>query len=207
MKRESALVGFGLIGIAVLMASVALARCTGTEPRPAQSASETEPPNAGDAATGEPVAEAETHAPPGKSPGAAAEVDSEATGKPVSSVGAPQDTATGALASATSSAASRIARALAASHPADLKLLGSIERELRREPPPEVHAMLRRRAEGAQRDELVRMAQALPDLQLRVLALRWVDEVRPAADAAARAPAVPAPGSATPFVKPIQRAP
>ena len=118
---------------------------------------------------------------------------------------APNSTSSAPLAPAqpSSAAGSRISRALASSHPADLELLGRIERELHREPPPEVHALLRRRSEGATRDELLGLARALPDLQLRVLAVRWVDEVRPAADAGARAPAVPAPGTGTPLVKPI----
>jgi len=64
--------------------------------------------------------------------------------------------------------------------------------------------MIRRRAEGASRDELLGMARALPDLQLRVLGLHWVDEVRPAGNSGARTPAVPTPGSATPLVKPIE---
>ena len=43
----------------------------------------------------------------------------------------------------------------------------------------------------------------LPDLRLRVLSLRWVDEVRPTTGSKAPAPAVPAPGSGAPLLKPI----
>lgn len=204
MKRESALVGFGLVALGALGGALALARCTDGEPRPAESAPDSERVEASPAevSTGEPSEEAP--APVGKSvvePAATDEAE-------------PTSDAVAASASAeappVNSGGSTVSRALAASQPADLELLGRIERELRREPPPEIHAMLRRRREGASRDELLGMARALPDLQLRVLGLRWVDEVRPAAgagtgaDAGSRAPTAPAPGSANPFVKRVE---
>jgi hypothetical protein len=65
------------------------------------------------------------------------------------------------------------------SDPPDLDLLGSIERELHRDPPPEIHALLASRRAGANRDELTKKIQALRDLQLRVLAFRWLDRVMP----------------------------
>lgn len=203
MTRKSALLGVGVVGAAALAGTVALVRCAGKEQRPietavqgpATEATEASPDGAADEApspAGKAVA-------PLTSDAGAPEGDSEpATSAASASASVFNDAAP------TSSAGSSISRAVAASNPSDLALLGRIERELHKDPPPEVHAMLRRRAEGASRDELVGMARALPDLQLRVLVLRWVDEVRPGANAGARPPAVPAPGSAAPLVKPIE---
>lgn len=201
MKRERALVGVALVALVVLGTFAALARCTATEPRPA-------PVSPSEIRTSEPVDEAPAAV--GKSvaaPPAPPSVAAPASGTPnAPSVVASSESAL-SLAPPTSSAGSRIARALAASRTADLELLGRIERELGRDPPPEIHAMLRRGREGASRDELLGMARGLPDLQLRVHALRWVDDVRPAAGAKATAPGVPAPGSAAPLVKRIEPAP
>ena len=83
-------------------------------------------------------------------------------------------------------AGAQIAHAVQASDPRDLELLASVERELKRDPPPEVHALVAARKRGAQRDELTRSIRALPDLGLRVLAFRWLDAVLPSADAGAR---------------------
>src|SRR5689334_24708424 len=80
----------------------------------------------------------------------------------------------------------RIAQTLSASDPRDLKLLAGIERELHRDPPPKIHALIAARKRGASRDELVRSIQSLADMPLRALAFRWLDEVAPAADAGAR---------------------
>jgi len=203
MTRKSALVGVGVVSVAALAGAIALARCAGQEQRPVETASK-EPATA--------VSEA--------APDGAADTAPRTAGKAIAPLaadaGAPEGDSEAAPSTAsasasvfsdtppTSSAGSSISRAVAASHPPDLALLGRIERELHRDPPPEVHAMLRRRAEGASRDELVGMARALPDLQLRVLVLRWVDEVRPGANPGARTPTVPAPGSAAPLVKPIE---
>jgi hypothetical protein len=82
---------------------------------------------------------------------------------------APDSTATGAGA--------RIAKAVAASDPRDLKLLAGIERELKLDPPPEVHALIAARQRGAGREELVRGILALSDVRVRALAFRWLDEV------------------------------
>ena len=201
MKRESALVGFGLVALGALGVALALARCTDGEPRPAAGAPRAEPAeqlpaevSTADPSEDAPVAVGDSVVAP------TASADPEPAGATIDSAAAPVETPS------TSTGGSFVSRSLAASQPADLKLLGRIERELGREPPPEVHAMLRRRSEGASRDELQAMARALPDLQLRVLALRWVDEVRPAAGGSdtSRAPAVPTPGSATPFVKRVE---
>lgn len=205
MKRESALVGFGLVALGALGGALALARCTDGEPRPPESApdSERSEQSPAEVSTGQPSEEAP--APVGKSAVEPATTDEvEPTSDPIAAASA------SAEAPPVNSGGSTVSRALAAAQPADLELLGRIERELRREPPPEIHAMLRRRSEGATRDELLGMARALPDLQLRVLGLRWVDEVRPAAgadtgaNAGSRAPTAPAPGSANPFVKRVE---
>ena len=202
MTRKSALLGVGVVGVAALAGTVVLVRCAGQEQRPAETALQ-EPATATSEAG--PEGTVETPRAAGK---AVAPVVSDAGAPEGDSEAAPSAASASASvfndAPPTSSAGSSISRAVAASHPPDLALLGRIERELHKDPPPEVHAMLRRRAEGASRDELVGMARALPDLQLRVLVLRWVDEVRPGANAGARAPTVPAPGSAAPLVKPIE---
>jgi len=77
----------------------------------------------------------------------------------------------------------RIADAVRTSDPRDLKLLARIERELHEDPPPEVHALIALRKQGAGRDELARAIQKLPELPLRVMAFRWLDEFAPAVDA------------------------
>lgn len=79
-----------------------------------------------------------------------------------------------------SSAGSRIGQAMASVDPRDLALLSRIERELGQAPSSAVHAILRRRREGALRSELLSLARALPELPLRVLVIRWIDEVSPA---------------------------
>jgi len=80
----------------------------------------------------------------------------------------------------------QIAHAVQASDPRDLELLASIERELKRDPPREIHALIAARHRGASRDEITRDIRALPELGLRVLAFRWLDVVMPSADAGAR---------------------
>jgi hypothetical protein len=85
----------------------------------------------------------------------------------------------GATGTTSSSAGARIAQAVSGSDPRDLELLASIERELHRDPPPEVHALVAERKRGATREELARAVQRLPDLELRVLAQRWLDKVAP----------------------------
>jgi hypothetical protein len=76
-----------------------------------------------------------------------------------------------------------IAETVQAADPRDLELLAAIERDLRRDPPPEIHALIAARKRGATRDELTRDIRTLPDLRLRALALRWLKTVAPAADA------------------------
>jgi hypothetical protein len=126
----------------------------------------------------EPVQSAATDAtgaaPPG---GSAAPADPSTTASP----------APGPAPSATSpGAGSRIAGAVASSDPRDLKLLAGIERELQRDPPPEIHALIAARQRGAGRDELARSIQGVSDVRMRVLASRWLDEVAAVADAGVR---------------------
>ena len=87
----------------------------------------------------------------------------------------------------------------------ELALLASIERDLGREPPPEVHALLADYRRGADRATLIaRVQQSFPgDLPLRVTVLRWIDQVRPAAGTS---PAPPAPGhgTGTSWVRPLE---
>jgi hypothetical protein len=85
-----------------------------------------------------------------------------------------------AAAGSSAGGGARIVDAVASSDPRDLALLSRIERELGRTPPPAVHAILRRRREGAPRGELLSLARALPELPLRVHVMRWIDEVSPA---------------------------
>jgi hypothetical protein len=92
----------------------------------------------------------------------------------------------------------------------ELPLLASIERELQRIPPPEVHALLAEYRRGADRAALIDHVQrSFPgDLSLRVLVLRWIDDVRPEAG---RAPVpraqAPGPGTGPPWVAPIRPRP
>lgn len=76
-----------------------------------------------------------------------------------------------------------IAETVSAADPRDLELLAAIERDMRRDPPPEIHALIAARKRGATRDELTRDIRTLPDLRLRALALRWLDSVAPKPDA------------------------
>lgn len=142
---------------------------------------------------------------PTLAPAAAADGSTATPGSPQALAPSPNDAGTDGTpapdAGSRSGSGSAIVSAVSTTDPDDLGLYSSIERELRREPPAEVRAIVRRRSEGASRDELTRLARELPDLQLRVLVLRWVDRVFGAPKAA---PAVPgSSSSARPFVKPI----
>jgi hypothetical protein len=92
----------------------------------------------------------------------------------------------------------------------ELPLLASIERELQRTPPPEVHALLAEYRSGAGRAALLEhVRRSFPgDLSLRVVVLRWIDEVRPDAgqEPIPRAQA-PGPGTGPPWVAPIRPRP
>lgn len=89
----------------------------------------------------------------------------------------------------------------------ELALLASIERDLKREPPPEVHALLGEYRRGADRATLVTSVQRdFPnDLAMRVTVLRWIDQVRPAPGGPPPAPAVPGQGTGKSWVRPLNR--
>lgn len=89
----------------------------------------------------------------------------------------------------------------------EIALLASIERDLKREPPPEVHALLGKYRRGADRATLVTSVQReLPnDLPLRVTVLRWIDRVRPEPGGSSPAPAVPGQGTGKSWVRPLER--
>jgi hypothetical protein len=91
--------------------------------------------------------------------------------------------------------------------PRELPLLADIERELKRDPPAEVHALLAEYRRGADRATLIDHVQSRfpKDLPLRVLALRWIDKVRPGpAGPQGEKPRAPAPGSGAGWVAPIR---
>jgi hypothetical protein len=90
----------------------------------------------------------------------------------------------------------------------DVGLLASIERDLKREAPPEVHALLGEYRRGADRATLIaHVHRELPkDLPQRVTVLRWIDQVRPDPNhpTPARPPA-PGQGTGAGWVRPLER--
>lgn len=70
----------------------------------------------------------------------------------------------------------------------ELSLFTDFERELKREPPPEVHGLIAEFRRGVERDELMAyVRQRFPkDLAMRAIALRWIDRVRPAPEGSSR---------------------
>jgi hypothetical protein len=87
-------------------------------------------------------------------------------------------------------------------------MLSRIERELKRDPPAAVHALIRLREGGASRSELIAEAEKrLPrDVALRVLVRRWIEEVAPDGSAAPKNLGPLPSGTHEPLVKPIERA-
>jgi hypothetical protein len=67
------------------------------------------------------------------------------------------------------------------SDPRSLALLSSIERDLHRAPPPEVHALLNEHARGADRSRLLSLAEQTlaRELTLKLYVRRWIDQVTP----------------------------
>ena len=192
-KREDAALAAAAVrkravvfGVFIVSASVVALFCCSRNDRPARSAaslsSATAPPSLGapDPLTtsplGNPAASASAGAP---QPASAATSSAGSGGQP-----GPSSTAPRALGHAppggSPGAGQSIANAVAATDPRDLALLSRIERELGQNPPPAVHAILRRHREGAPRSELLALARALPELPLRVHVIRWIDEVSPA---------------------------
>jgi len=89
----------------------------------------------------------------------------------------------------------------------ELALLASIERDLKREPPPEVHTLLGEYRRGADRASLVTSVQRdFPnDLALRVTVLRWIDQVRPEPGGSPPTPALLGQGTGKSWVRPLER--
>ena len=87
------------------------------------------------------------------------------------------------------------------------QLRENIERDLKREPPPEVHALLGEYRRGADRASLLASVQReFPnDLALRVTVLRWIDQVRPEPGQSSPAPAAPGQGKGKSWVRPLER--
>jgi hypothetical protein len=98
----------------------------------------------------------------------------------------PTSASGGAAGSKPAGPGARIAGAVQTSDPRDLELLANIERELKRDPPNEVHAIIAARKRGASRTELASRIAALPDLGLRALTFRWLDTVTSDTDAGTR---------------------
>jgi hypothetical protein len=107
--------------------------------------------------------------------------------------------------SASSRTAGGIIAAVARRDPRDLALLSRIERELKRDPPPAVHALIRMREAGAARHELLAEAdkQLGSDVALRVLVGRWIDEAAPGTAAPSKSLGPTQGGTQDPLIKPI----
>jgi hypothetical protein len=98
-----------------------------------------------------------------------------------------------------------VARRLAAE---DLALYSRIERELARDVPKEVHALVALKKSGATRQQLASEIQrTIPDLQLRTLLVKWLDD----SFGSLAGPKPPAPGvavgSGPAHVKPLKARP
>jgi hypothetical protein len=90
----------------------------------------------------------------------------------------------------------------------ELSLLASIERDLKREAPPEVHALLSEYRRGADRSTLIAHVHRdiRKDLPLRVTVLRWIDQVRPDPNQPSpRRPQAPGQGGGAGWVRPLER--
>jgi hypothetical protein len=90
----------------------------------------------------------------------------------------------------------------------EVGLLASIERDLKREAPPEVHVLLGEYRRGADRATLIaHVHRELPkDLPLRVTVLRWIDQVRPDPNHSSSArPPAPGQGTGASWVRPMER--
>jgi hypothetical protein len=97
--------------------------------------------------------------------------------------------------------------ALPSTNRQELGLLASIERDLKREAPPEVHVLLGEYRRGADRSTLIaRVHRDLPkDLPLRVTVLRWIDQVRPDPNqASSTRPPPPGQGKGAGWVRPLE---
>lgn len=182
--------------LALAAAALLLWRCAASTERPAATTDST--------ANALPSAVISPGEPAGAAPAASLpQPASPVAVEPASPSGATPSTTAGAPATG----ASAIVAAVGRRDPRDLALLARIERELKRDPPESVHALVRLHEAGASRSELLSRVSQLPagDVGLRVLVLRWIDEVAPDPNAP-RPPLNPVPsGSHRPLVKPIER--
>jgi hypothetical protein len=92
--------------------------------------------------------------------------------------------------------------------PLALPLLSDIERELKRDPPPEAHELVAEFRRGADRAVLIDFVrQRFPrDLSLHAIALRWIDRVRPLPGGTSQAsPARPGSGGGPKWVAPFSK--
>lgn len=110
--------------------------------------------------------------------------------------------------SASSNTAAPIIAAVAQRDPRDLGLLSRIERELERDPPPAVHALIRMRESGASRSQLLAEAdkQLATDVALRLMVRRWIDDVAPGGTAPPKTVGPASSAGHAPLIKPIQPA-
>lgn len=124
--------------------------------------------------------------------------------KPSDAQDAPLGGAPGKTASASGSG---VAGLLSRSDPRALALLSSVERELHRDPPAQVHELIARYRGGAGRDQLrAYVREDFPDdLPLRVLGLRWIDSAFPDPARPETEPKPPATGSPPRWIEPIQK--
>jgi len=192
----------GVLSLAVPV--LLLWRCAAqSEPPPRVSAHSTTNPDAPPPVSAAPPASTAAHARETVSPAASADT--------LPSSAAPPASLTAPTPSSRSSAAAPIIAAVANRDPRDLALLSRIERELKRDPPAAVHALIRLRAAGATRSQLLSELdrQITQDVALKVLVRGWIDEVAPGdAPKPKRKSPGPAPsGTHDPLVKPIERAP
>jgi hypothetical protein len=173
MRRRTLAVGAVVLGGAALV----LFCCAGHGDRPATTPAERSP-SAAETGTQAP-SPAPTAASAGNSASAALAAGS--TEPDGAAAPGPSDAGTPTTSSARPAGpGALIAETVHAADARDLELLAAIERDLKRDPPPEIHALITARKRGASRDALTRDIRALPDLRLRVLAMRWLDAVAPA---------------------------
>ena len=164
MRRRTLVIAVVLLGGATLVLF-----CCGGSDRHASNATETPAPNAAPVAPS-PASSAATLVPEPAPSASAAPAASGAASAVAGTEPAPSSGPPGGA---------RIVDAVKSSDPRDPELLASIERELKRDPPPAVHALVAARKRGASRAELASAIRELPELELRVLAERWLDKVAP----------------------------
>ena len=173
MRRRTLVIGSVVLGGAALV----LFCCTGHGDRPANAPAESAP-----AATTAAVTAPPPSPTPGDSAGSTATAALANGPTEPGDAGAPPPSDAGATPASSArpgGPGALIAETVNTADPRDLELLAAIERDTRRDPPAQIHALIAARKRGATRDELTRDIRTLPDLRLRALALRWLDSVAP----------------------------